>query len=213
MESELEYIIRHSTSADAVLDSVERWAALHTPQPQMVCGPYEGRLLTVLCRSLHARYVVEVGTFVGYSTICLARGMAQCGTLHTFEVNEELESQIMRHLRMAGVEERVRLHIGDAQQLLPGIVDESVPSVDLAFIDADKRGTEVYYEMLVPRMRKGGLIVIDNMLWGRKVMDTERNHDRDTLMIDRFNEKVQNDDRVENVMVGVRDGLMICSVL
>lgn len=179
----------------------------------MVCGPYEGRLLTVLCRSLHARYVVEVGTFVGYSTICLARGMAQGGTLHTFEVNEELESQIMRHLRMAGVEERVRLHIGDAQQLLPSIVDESVPSVDLAFIDADKRGTEVYYEMLLPRMRKGGLIVIDNMLWGRKVMDTERNHDRDTLMIDRFNEKVQNDDRVENVMVGVRDGLMICSVL
>ena len=107
----------------------------------------------------------------------------------------------------------MRLHIGDAQQLLPSIVDESVPSVDLAFIDADKRGTEVYYEMLLPRMRKGGLIVIDNMLWGRKVMDTERNHDRDTLMIDRFNEKVQNDDRVENVMVGVRDGLMICSVL
>ena len=179
----------------------------------MVCGPYVGRLLTVLCRTLQARYIVEVGTFVGYSTICLARGMSQGGTLHTFEANEELESQIVRHMRMAGVDERVRLHIGDAQQLLPSIVDESVPSVDLAFIDADKRGTEVYYEMLVPRMRKGGLIVIDNVLWGRKVMDTERNHDRDTLMIDRFNEKVHNDDRVENVMVGMRDGLMICSVL
>ncbi len=213
MTSEAEYIENHSIQADEVLNRVERWAALHTAQPQMVCGSHEGALLTILCRSLSARRVVEVGTFVGYSTICLARGLSKEGIVHTFEINEELESRIVHNLESAAVSDRVRLHIGDARRMIPQVLASDPTPVDMVFVDADKRGMEEYYEMLLPYVRKGGLIVIDNVLWGRKVLDTERYHDCDTMLIDSFNKKVEKDERVENVMIGMRDGLMVCSVL
>jgi len=207
-----DYLEGLSSPADELLVAIERWANLHTAQPQMVCGPHEGALLTALCRSLSARTVVEVGSFVGYSTICLARGMSAGATLHAFEVNEEYEAPLRRHIAMAGVDDRVLIHMGDAKVLLPEVLEETA-LVDMAFIDADKRNLSLYYEMIIPRMRRGGLVLIDNVLWGGKVLDTVSNHDADTLAMDAFNKMVCNDPRVENVMLNVRDGLTVCSVL
>lgn len=208
-----EYIESHTALSDSVLDAVERWAHLHTAQPQMICGPAEGMLLTHLCRSVQARCAVEVGAFVGYSTICIARGLAEGGTLHSFEVNEEYADVIRRHLAAADVDQRVDLQIGDAKGLIPKVFAAEEPTVDFAFVDADKRHTKDYYDLLVPRMRRGGLLLVDNVLWGGKVLDTDTHHDADTLCINDFNNYVQQDPRVANTMLEIRDGLLICRVL
>ena len=202
-----------TSPSDDVLDTIEHWAHLHTAQPQMLCGAYQGRLLTMLCRSVNATCAVEIGTFVGYSTICIARGLANGGTLHTFEVNEEYEDIIRKHLSIAKVDDSVNLHIGDAKQQIPNVFMDNSCKIDFAFVDADKRHTKAYYDILIPRMRKGGIVVVDNVLWGGKVLDLERNKDIDTRTIQEFNEYVQADIRVENIILDIRDGLLICSVL
>lgn len=207
------YIEAHTTPATAAMDAAERWAHLHTAQPQMVCGPQVGLLLRTLCRATQARCAVEVGTFVGYSTLCIAQGLASGGRLHTFEVNDELETPIRRHLQAAGVSDRVTLHLGDACVLIPTLFNEKSRIIDLAFIDAGKRQNRDCYELLLPRMRQGGLIVVDNTLWYGKVLVPERDHDTDTHLIHSFNEWVQQDPRVENLMLNLRDGILICSVL
>lgn len=208
-----DYLESHSTPAGDVADAVERWAHLHTAQPQMVCGPYEGRLLSLLCRTVRPQCAVEVGSFVGYSTLLIATAMPPGGRLHTFEVNDERKETILRHLEQAQVSHAVDLHIGDALTLIPTLFEDNKRTIDFAFIDADKRSQQDYYDLLVPRMRPGALLLVDNALWGRKVLDLQHNHDRDTLTVHAFNEYVQHDARVENIMLDVRDGLLICSVL
>lgn len=208
-----DYIESHSTPADDVLNAIERWANLHTAQPQMLAGGYEGSLLTIFSSMLQPRCAVEVGSFVGYSTICIARGIPNGGVLHSFEINEEYESVIRRHLAKAGVAGRVELHIGDAGKLLDSIFPSGERRIDLAFVDAGKRDMMNHYEMLVPRMRRGGVVIVDNVLWSDKVLDTEQYHDIDTLSIDSFNAWVQRDERVENLMLDVRDGILVCRVL
>lgn len=208
-----EYVESHTSAADGILDGIERWAHLHTAQPQMLCGPYEGRLLSMLCRSVQARCAIEVGAFVGYSTIWIAQGIEKGGKLHTFEVNEELEAVCRRHLAKANIEEVVDLNIGDASKLLPNLLDNLTEQVDFAFIDAGKRQNRIFYDLIVPQMRKGGIVVVDNTLWGGKVLDMETNHDQDTICVDQFNKYVNNDPRVENIMLNIRDGLLICSIL
>ena len=195
-----------------VADGVERWAHLNTPQPQMLCGPYEGRLLAMLCRALNARCVVEIGAYIGYSTVCLAQGVDDGGVIHSFEVNDEYESVIRRHLQQAGVQQRVSLHIGDARSLLVEVFPESDRVIDMAFIDAGKRDMKEYYELLLPRMRVGGIIVVDNVLWGGKTADYDTCNDADTRLIRAFNDYVQGDPRVENILLGLRDGLLVILV-
>ncbi len=208
-----EYTESLTTPSDDVLDVIERWSHLHTAQPQMICGSYEGRLLTMLARTAGARCAVEIGAFVGYSSICIARGLAKDGILYTFEVNEEQEQHIRRHLEAANLSERVELHIGDAKKMLPDIFENVKSKVDFAFIDAGKRQNKTFYDLVMPLMRSGGIIVIDNTLWGGKVLDTELYNDADTKAVDDFNNYVHNDPRVENIMLSVRDGVLICSVL
>lgn len=198
-----EYIESHSCGSDPILDAVERWAHLHTAQPQMICGPYEGGLLTMLCRATEARTAVEVGSFVGYSTICIARGLADGGILHAFEINEEYDAPIRRHLEMAGVGEKVALHICDAKELM-------LSSVDFAFIDAEKRSCRQFYDLLVPMMRPGGILVVDNVLWGGKVLDSLQYKDKDTCLFRDLNDYVQSDPRVSNILLPVRDGILLC---
>lgn len=200
-----DYIESHTTPADPVLNAVERWAHLHTAQPQMLCGPYVGSLLTILCRASNAHTALEIGSFVGYSTICIARGLAPDGILHAFEVNEEYESPIRRHLDMAGVGERVSLHIADATQSL-----SVLRSLDFAFIDADKRSNARLFDLVVPLLRPGALLLIDNVLWGGKVLDPVTHHDIDTRLIRDFNDKLHADPRVQNIMLPLRDGLSLC---
>lgn len=208
-----DYLESHTTPVGHSLESLERWAHLHTAQPQMICGPYEGRLLSLLCRTVRPRCAVEVGSFVGYSTVCLAAGLPPEGVLHAFEINDEYESAIRRHLSLSQCSERVDLHIGDAKALIPEIFPAETRTIDFAFVDADKRNLQCYYDLLVPRMRSGALLIVDNVLWGGKVLDLQRHKDKDTQIIHTFNEYVQQDERVENMMLDVRDGLLICSVL
>ena len=179
----------------------------------MLCGQYEGRLLSLISSIMQPHCAVEVGSFVGYSTICIARGLSPDGILHAFEINEELEDVIHRHLREAAVDEKVKLHIGDAGELIERQFPLGDRTIDLAFIDAGKRDMLSHYEMIVPRMRKNGVVIVDNVLWDGKVLDTEQNHDADTRMIAGFNDRVQNDNRVENMILDVRDGVLICKVL
>ncbi len=220
------YAAAHTTPESAVLHHIYRWGHLNLPQPRMMAGAYQGQLLRQLSLLLRPRVVVEVGSYVGYSTICLAEGMATEGEepaiLHAIEVDEEREEDIRRHLAMAGMTHRVQLHIGDALHVLPAITEP----IDLAFIDADKRHTHDYYELLLPKLRQNALLVIDNTLWGGKVLEnislnqaeealipkgaTSRKEDIDTQMLKAFNDHVLHDPRVDTILLPLRDGLTLC---
>lgn len=199
-----EYLEQHSTPMDEVLLSLYRETHLHAMNPRMASGPILGRFLQFLCNVMHPERVLEIGTFTGFSTICMARGMSQHGLLTTIEANEEYEGIIRKYLNKAGVDDRVELLIGDAQALIPTV--EGV--FDIVFIDADKLGYATYFDLVVDRVRPDGLILVDNVLWDGKVLDVNAK-ERDTQAIRAFNDKVTSDPRVENVLLPLRDGLMM----
>lgn len=204
-----DYAESHTTPESPELYQLNRWVHLNMAQPRMISGAFQGRLLEMFSYMVHPRRVIEVGSYVGYSTICLARGLAPDGLLHAVEVNDEFEEIILHNLDEAGVAEKVKLHIGDALEVIPQI-DECY---DLAFIDADKVNTPQYYSLLLPRMNKGGFIMIDNILWSGKVLFPQSAGDKETLVLKEFNDQVQADPRVENILLPIRDGLMVCRVL
>ncbi|MBO6026845.1 MAG: O-methyltransferase [Bacteroidales bacterium] len=199
-----EYLERHTTPMDEVLLSLYRETHLHAMNPRMVAGPVQGRFLQFLCQLMRPSKVLEIGTFTGFSTICMARGMADGGLLTTIEANEEYEAVIRKYLDKAGIADRVRLIIGDAKSVIPALED----GFDLVFIDADKLNYPVYYDLVIDKLNPGGIILADNVLWEGKVLNVNAK-ERDTQAIQAFNEKVQNDPRVENVLLPLRDGLMM----
>lgn len=199
-----EYLERHTTPMDEVLLSLYRETHLHAMNPRMVAGPVQGRFLQFLCQLMRPSKVLEIGTFTGFSTICMARGMADGGLLTTIEANEEYEAVIRKYLDKAGIADRVRLIIGDAKSVIPALED----GFDLVFIDADKLNYPVYYDLVIDKLNPGGIILVDNVLWEGKVLNVNAK-ERDTQAIQAFNEKVQNDPRVENVLLPLRDGLMM----
>ncbi len=206
------YAEAHTTPESPVLHQIYRWGHLNLPQPRMMAGAYQGQLLRQLSLLLRPRVVVEVGSYIGYSTICLAEGLATEGSdvsvLHAIEVDEEREVDIRRHLALAGVADRVQLHIGDALQVLPTLSDP----IDLAFIDADKRHTLDYYEILLPKLRQNALLIIDNTLWGGKVLEENSNEkeDKDTHIVKSLNDFLLNDSRIDTLLLPLRDGLTLC---
>ena len=147
--------------------------------------------------------ILEIGTFTGYSTIALSAGLADDGIIDALELNDELEDLILEAFERAGIKERVRLHIGDAKAILPNL-DEIY---DLVFIDANKREYLTYYNLIFDKVRSGGFIIADNVLWDGKVFDVENNKDAQTIGIQQFNEFIKNDERVENVILSIRDGI------
>ena len=203
-----EYLEQHTTPMDEVLESLYRETHLHAMNPRMVSGPVQGRFLQFLCQLMHPVKVLEIGAFTGFSTICLARGMASDGLLTTIEANEEYEGIIRKYLEKAEVADRVQLIIGDAMTVIPTLDGE----FDLVFIDADKPSYPTYYDLVIDKVRPGGIILADNVLWEGKVLNAGTK-ERDTQAIRAFNDKVQNDPRVENVLLPLRDGLMIIQKL
>lgn len=201
------YAEAHTTPEPAVLASLNRETHLTQVYPQMLSGHLQGAFLKMVSAMLRPRRVLEIGTFTGYSAIALGSGMSAADNplLHTLEANPELEDTIRKYIREAGLEHRIVLHIGQAAEIIPTL-DESW---DLVFIDADKPGYTEYYEMVMPRLRKGGIIIADNVLWDGKVTGDPAKMDRDTRGIHTFNTMVQNDPRVENVLLPIRDGLMV----
>lgn len=197
------YTEAHSSPPDSILLELERETNLKALSPQMISGPIQGKLLYFLSSMIQPTSILEVGTFTGYATICLARGLAEGGFMHTIEVNEELESIIRKYIDKAGLTKQVQLHMGDARKIIPTIEGD----FDLILIDAAKKDNAAYFDILIERLRPGGLMIADNVLWDGKVTRLEK--DKTTQIIDDFNKKVQADDRVENLILPIRDGILV----
>jgi len=199
------YILSHTRSEDQVLADLYRKTHIKFVNPNMVSGHLQGEILTMITNMIAPEKILEIGTFTGYSAICLARGLKKNGRLDTIEKNDELEDFILSYFKKAGVEKQINLYIGNALDL----VKELPGSYDLVFIDGDKREYSAYYNLVFEKVRPGGFIIADNVLWGGKVIDPEYMNDPFTKGIMEFNELVHNDARVENVIFPVRDGLML----
>ena len=199
-----EYAETHTSDERQVLAKLSRETHLTQVYPRMLAGNLQGTFLRMVSAMLKPKRILEIGTFTGYSTINLAMGMGE-GILHTMEVNPELEEIIRRYIHEAGLDDRIILHIGDAMQIIPTLNEQW----DLIYIDADKPNYLNYYKMVLPLVRTGGFIIADNVLWDGKVTGDPAKMDKDTRGIVEFTEFVHQDDRVENMMLPLRDGLMI----
>jgi len=197
------YCLDHSTLPTKILQELERETNLKTLAPQMISGALQGQLFSLLSKMMQPKAILEIGTFTAYATICLAQGLQENGVLHTIEGNEELEYLIRKYLAKAQLEDKVQLHIGDAKQIVP-ILEEQF---DLVFIDAGKNDYGLYYDLVFEKVKIGGFILADNVLWSGKVV--QQKHDRDTQTIDAFNKKIQRDSRIENLLLPIRDGLFL----
>ena len=202
-----DYIRSHIDPEGDYLHRLYRDTQLRLSYGQMACGHIQGRLLKMFTRMVQPRLVVELGTFSGYSALCIAEGLEDGAVLHTFEIYDEQEDFTRPWIEGSTYADKIQLHIGDALQLIPQM---DLKDIDLAFVDADKRHYVDFYEMLLPRVRQGGIIIADNTLWyGHVVEEHTRESDQQTLGIKAFNDMLANDDRVEKVIVPVRDGLTI----
>ena len=200
-----DYIELHTTPEDEVLMNLRRKTNLTTTMPRQLSGPVQGKLLEFLSIMIAPKYILEIGTFTGYSAYCLAKGLQAGGKLHTFEVRDEYEDNILDFFERAGISDRVSLHIGDAEQL----VGDLPYTFDLAFIDGDKRQYPAYYQTVLPKIKTGGYIIVDNTLWYDKVTIDSNSKDPYTQGVISLNDMVQNDSRVENVLIPIRDGLTL----
>ncbi len=198
------YIEAHTTAPSDQLIRLERETHLKTMAPQMISGHVQGRLLSFLSHWIRPRYALEIGTFTGYAAICLAEGLADGGQLHTIEGNSELAPLIKQGMSEAGYEDRVIVHFGDALEILPTLDMR----FDLVFIDAAKQLYSQFYDLVIDKVNPGGCLLADNVLWSNQVLD--ESGDADTKSLQAFNKKVMEDNRVENLLLPLRDGIMVC---
>lgn len=203
------YAEDHTSSESNLLARVNRDTHAKVLQPRMLSGHLQGRILATFSHMLRPKHVLEIGTYTGYSALCFAEGLANGGIIHTIDINEELEQRIKDYFNDSPYAEQIKLHIGNALEIIPGLHE----TWDLVFIDADKENYIRYYEMVLDRVRPGGYIIADNVLWSGKVLDDPSSLDLDTRTIVEFNDLIQQDRRVENVLFPVRDGLMVCRKL
>ncbi len=200
-----EYILRHIDEEPALLREIHRETHLKLLHGFMVSGHLQGRLLKMLVRMIHPSRVLEIGTYTGYSALCIAEGLEGDARLHTIEIDDELEERILRNFSRSSVADRITLHIGDARELLPRFEDVSF---DLAFLDGDKRNYWQIYEATLPKVKSGGFLLADNTLWHGKILELAPS-DRQTQGIQEFNERLAGDNRVEKVILPLRDGLTL----
>ncbi len=199
------YAMEHSSKHSQVLHELYRETHLKVMHPRMLSGSQQGRFLSMLSQMICPKNILEIGTYTGYSAICLSEGLAEKGQIHTIEIDPELEQIASKYFKKAGIENKVVQYFGDAMKLIP----ELKMQFDLVFIDADKENYANYYNLIIDKVRVGGSILVDNVLWSGKVIQPLRNGDKDTQGIIEFNELVQQDSRVENVLLPLRDGLML----
>ena len=198
------YISDISNSESSLLKELNRYTNSKVILPRMISGHVQGRFLSMISKLVNPEIIVEVGTYTGYSCLCLAEGLKKNGKIITIEKDEEFASIAKKFFDRSKYKEKISLFIEDATKVIENISEK----IDLAFIDADKVNYTKYYDMLFPKLKIGGLIVADNVLWSGKV--TEDVIDNETQSIKNFNTKVKNDERVENLIVGIRDGIMVC---
>ncbi len=198
-----QYSERNTSTETELLRKINRETYANVLGPRMMSGHLQGRLLAMISRMVQPKNILEVGTFTGYSTICLAEGLAPGGKLVTLDINEELEERVRGYFEEAKLENVINYRIGNALQTIPTLND----FFDLVFIDADKENYSNYFDLIIDKVPAGGFILADNVLWNGKILDADP--DRDTRAVLDFNNKVHHDSRVENILLPIRDGMMV----
>ena len=202
-----DYMAHHSDAEPDFLAAVNRETHLRTINPRMMSGHFQGRILKMLVRMAQPQRILEIGTFTGYSALCMAEGLTAANAhIDTIEIDDELEDFIRQNFAQSSYNEQITLHIGDARKIIPTLTEE----FDFVFIDADKREYLDYYELVLPRVRKGGFILADNTLWDGKVLiENPPTGDHQTIAVKQFNDFIASDQRIEKVILPLRDGLTI----
>lgn len=204
-----EYCEAHSTPESDLLYRLNRETNLKCIKPRMISGHLQGRLLSFISQMMRPKRILEIGTYTGYATLCLAEGLTDEGRIDTIEIDEELEEIIRRYFSQSDYKEKITLHVGDALQVLKQLD----ATWDLVFMDAEKDDYIAYYELVMPRLRQGGIILADNVLWSGKVIQTVKTSDKETRALMKFNDYVLADERVKNFLLPFRDGIMVIEKL
>ncbi len=200
-----DYILSHIDEEGSLLSELNRDAHVNLLRPRMLSGHLQGRILKMLCRMIRPKRILEIGTYTGYATLCMAEGIDNDARIYSIEINDEMEDFIMKYLSKSPDKEKVKVFFGDAMDIIPMLNE----TFDMVFIDADKRLYAEYYDLVFPYVRKGGIILADNILWDGKVTDPPQPSDKQTIGIINFNEKIKRDSRIEKVILPLRDGLTI----
>lgn len=188
-----------------LLQELNRETYAKVLMPRMLSGHIQGRVLAMFSKMIQPKTILEIGTFTGYSALCLAEGLSKGGKLITIDINDELEGMVRKFVNQSEYCSQIDVRVGNAIDIIPGL-DETF---DLVFIDADKENYSAYFDLVIERVKQGGFIIADNVLWSGKILMKEDEMDKDTLSLHQFNQKVQLDERVENVLFPIRDGLMV----
>ncbi len=200
------YTENHTSPESPLLKRLDRDTNIKVLYPKMISGHLQGRLLSMISNMIKPRRVLEIGTFTGYSAICFAEGLAADGKIITIDINRELQDMVEHYLSEAKIRAQVEFILGDAMKVIPKLEG----NFDLVYLDADKSNYCRYYDLIIDRVETGGYILADNVLWyGKVVSEDPQQLDKETRAIKEFNQKVQEDPRVENVLVPIRDGIMI----
>lgn len=217
-----EYIEQHSSPESEVLQQITRSTHLEVINPRMLSGHVQGRVLSMLSQMIQPKRILELGTFTGYSALCLAEGLSENGKLITIEHNDEMEDSIRRNLSLSPLGEKIELRIGEAKEILKQLGNEIANQLaedsekqekfDLVFIDADKKEYCDYLDLVLPLMQEGGWILADNTLWDGHIVDPAYNKDKQTIGLRDFNDKVMANEHLEKVILPLRDGLTIIRV-
>ena len=202
------YLADHSEEEPNLLKELTRETHLKVVRPRMLTGHFQGRVLSILSKIIAPQHILEIGTYTGYSALCLAEGLQQDGSLHTIEINEELYDMQRSYFSKSDFNDQIVQHIGDALEIIPKLD----VTFDLVFIDAHKVDYDAYFESAIQKTRPGSIILSDNVLWSGKVVEPLEKSDYTTAALLKYNEKLKNDPRVETVLLPIRDGLTMCRV-
>ena len=200
------YIETHTSEESTLLKKINRETNAQVLMSRMLSGHVQGRFLSMMSKLASPKCILEVGTYTGYSALCLAEGLQPNGKLITIDINEELENRVRGYFKESEFSEKIDYRIGDARKIIPTLNEK----LDLVFIDADKENYSLYFDLVIDKVSSGGLILADNVLWSGKVVQPKP--DKDTKAIIEFNTKIQNDLRVENLLMPLRDGIMMMRV-
>jgi len=203
------YIDDHSEPEPKLLQELTRETYLKVIQPRMITGHFQGRFLSLLSKIIAPKTILEIGTYTGYSAICLAEGLRKNGTLHTIDINEELYPMQRDYFNKSGFGSQIIQHTGDALHIVP----EMDLTFDLVFIDAEKKNYDAYFEAVIKKTKSGGVILSDNVLWSGKVVEPLKKSDKTTAVLLNYNQKLKNDSRVESLILPIRDGLTLSRVI
>jgi caffeoyl-CoA O-methyltransferase len=199
-----EYCVGHTSPENEILSKLNRETHAKVLQSRMLSGHFQGRFLSMLSHMIRPKNILEIGTFTGYSALCMAEGLQENGKLLTIDVNEELEVFVRGFFNQSPLKDKIEFRIGNAIEIIPTLTQ----TFDLVFIDADKLNYDKYYDLVFDKVNQGGYIISDNVLWSGKVVDLDKK-DKDTVSIRAFNKKLHEDPRTENILLPIRDGLIV----